>query len=342
MDLSRNNFSSQVPNFLEKISLKNLNSFFNNFQGEVPTKGVFANVSAISLIGNGRLSEGISDLKLPRCLTKEEKKKMWPFALKLAISMACVILVITIVSFFLCCWRKNKRNDDSLECSLRQSFFRVSYQMLLKAIDGFSLANLIGVGSFGSVYKGLLGEDRSIIAIKELNIERQGASSSFISKCEALTNIRHQNLVKIISSCSTVDFHGNDFKALVYEFMPNGSLENWLHMALETNITLVEIPNLSILRRTNIAIDVACALDYLHHYCPMPVVHCDLKLSNILLDCDMIAHVGDFGLAKFLLRFINLKESSSIGIRGTIGYTPPGNHDLLYFLIVNICFLYIP
>ncbi|XP_065635427.1 receptor kinase-like protein Xa21 [Quercus suber] len=323
MDLSRNNFSSQIPNFLEKLSLKKLNLSFNDFQGQVPTKGVLANASAISLIGNSRLCGGISELKLPKCLTKEEKKMKWPFALKVVTSMACVILVITIVSFFLFYWRKNKRNDNSSESSLKQSFLRVSYQMLFKATDGFSLANLIGVGSFGSVYKGILGEDRSIVAIKLLNIERQGASRSFIFECEALKNVRHRNLVKIISSCSSVDFRGNDFKALVYEFMPNGSLENWLHMALETNITPIEIQNLNILQRTNIAIDVACALDYLHHHCPMPIVHCDLKPSNILLDCDMIAHVGDFGLAKFLLRLTNPKESSSTGIRGTIGYTPP-------------------
>uniref|UniRef100_A0A7N2RCC8 non-specific serine/threonine protein kinase n=1 Tax=Quercus lobata TaxID=97700 RepID=A0A7N2RCC8_QUELO len=242
MDLSRNNFSSQIPNFLEKLSLKNLNLSFNDFQGEVPTKGVFTNASTISLIGNSRLCGGILELKLP---------------------------------------------------------------------------------SFGSVYKGILGEDKSIGAIKVLNIQRQGASRSFISECEALKNIRHRNLVKIITSCSSVDFRGNDFRALVYEFMPNGSLENWLHMDLETNMMQVEIRNLTILQRTNIAIDVACALDYLHHHCLMPVVHCDIKPSNILFDCDMIAHVGDFGLAKFLLRHTNSKESSSIGIRGTIGYTPP-------------------
>ncbi|XP_030938744.1 probable LRR receptor-like serine/threonine-protein kinase At3g47570 [Quercus lobata] len=323
MDLSRNNFSSQIPNFLEKLSLKNLNLSFNDFQGEVPTKGVFANASAISLIGNSRLCGGISELNLRRCLAKEEKKIKWPFSVKVVISMACVILVITIVSFFLFYWRKNKRNDNSLESSLKQSFLRVSYQMLLKATDGFSLANLIGVGSFGSVYKGILGDDRSIVAIKVLNIQRQGASRSFVSECEALKNIRHRNLVKIITCCSSVDFHGNDFRALVYEFMPNGSLENWLHMDLETNIMQVEIRNLNILQRTNIAIDVACALDYLHNHCPMPVVHCDIKPSNILFDCDMIAHVGDFGLAKFLLRLTDSKESSSIGIRGTIGYTPP-------------------
>ncbi|XP_050257675.1 receptor kinase-like protein Xa21 [Quercus robur] len=323
MDLSRNNFSSQIPNFLEKLSLKNLNLSFNDFQGEVPTKGVFANASAISLIGNSRLCGGISELNLPRCLVKEEKKIKWPFSVKVVISMACVILVITIVSFFLFYWRKNKRNDNSSKSSLKQSFLRVSYQMLLKATDGFSLANLIGVGSFGSVYKGILGDDRSIVAIKVLNIQRQGASRSFVSECEALKNIRHRNLVKIITCCSSMDFHGNDFRALVYEFMPNGSLENWLHMDLETNIMQVEIRNLNILQRTNIAIDVACALDYLHHHCPMLVVHCDKKPRNILFDCDMIAHVGDFGLAKFLLRLTDLKESSSIGIRGTIGYTPP-------------------
>nr|XP_023892073.1 probable LRR receptor-like serine/threonine-protein kinase At3g47570 [Quercus suber] len=323
MDLSQNNFSSQIPDSLDKLSLKNLNLSFNDFQGEVPTKGVFANASTISLIGNSRLCGGISELKLPRCLTKEEKKIKRPFAVKVVISMACVTLVITIVSFFSFYWRKNKRNDNSSESSLKQSFLRVSYQMLLKATNGFSLANLIGVGSFGSVYKGILGEDRSIVAIKVLNIQRQGASRSFISECEALKNIRHRNLVKIITCCSSVDFHGNDFRALVYEFMPNGSLENWLHMDLETNIMQVEVRNLTILQRTNIAIDVACALDYLHHRCPMPVVHCDIKPSNILFDCDMVAHVGDFGLAKFLLRLTNSKESSSIGIRGTIGYTPP-------------------
>ena len=98
------------------------------------------------------------------------------------------------------------------------------------------------------------------------------------------------------------------------------------------------IPNLNLVQRISIAIDVACALDYLHHRCPMPIVHCDLKPSNILFDCDMIAHIGDFGLAKFLLELTNPKQSDSIGIRGTIGYTPPGNNNLLNFLIINICF----
>ena len=182
--------------------------------------------------------------------------------------------------------------------------------MLLKATDGFSLANLIGVGSFGSVYKGILGEEGSIVAVKVLNLQRRGASRSFFSECETLKNIRHRNLVKIITSCSSVDFHGNDCMALVYEFMPNENLENWLH-DLEIDFGQVEIQNLNLLQRINITIDVAYALDYLHHCYLMPVVHCDLKPSNILFDNDMIAHIGDFGLVKFLLEQTDLKKKEA-------------------------------
>ena len=281
LDLSRNNLSGQIPNFLEELSLKNLNLSFNDFQGEVSTKGIFKNASAVSFVGNSRLCGGILELNLPRCLTK--KKRKWSLALTMVISVACVIVgvTMTMMSYFLFYWNKKREKDNSSNSSLRQSLLKVSYQMLLKATDEFSSANLIGVGSFGSVYKGTLGEDRSIVAVKVLNLQRRGASESFISECEALKNIRHRNLVKIITSCSSMDFHGNDFKALVYEFMPNGSLENWLHMDIETETGQTE-RNLNLLQRTNIAIDIGCALDYLHHHCPMIVVHCYLKPSNIL------------------------------------------------------------
>ena len=74
----------------------------------------------------------------------------------------------------------------------------------------------------------------------------------------------------------------------------------------------------------NIALDVAYALEYLHHGGEAPIVHRDLKPSNILLDNDMGAHVGDFGLAKFLPQSLNSNQSSSVGVRGTIGYAAPG------------------
>ncbi|KAJ9174639.1 hypothetical protein P3X46_013262 [Hevea brasiliensis] len=100
--------------------------------------------------------------------------------------------------------------------------------------------------------------------------------------------------------------------------MPNGNLNKWLHSDVAD-----EQPSLSLLQRLSIAIDVGNGLDHLHHHCQKPIVHCDLKPSNILLDNDMVAHVGDFGLAKFLPHLMNPTQSSSIGVRGTIGYAAP-------------------
>ncbi|CAK9186201.1 unnamed protein product [Ilex paraguariensis] len=95
---------------------------------------------------------------------------------------------------------------------------------LLQATDGFSSTNLIGMGGFGSVYKGIL-DDGTIIVVKVLNLSHRGATKSFKAKCDALRNIRYQNLVKVLTACVGVDHQGNDFKALVYKFMANGSLE---------------------------------------------------------------------------------------------------------------------
>ena len=83
---------------------------------------------------------------------------------------------------------------------------------------------------------------------------------------------------------------------------------------------------LTLVQRVDIAIDVAHALSYLHNDCEIPVVHCDLKPSNVLLDNDMVAHVGDFGLTKFLTQPRHPNQSSSIGILGTIGYVAPGKN----------------
>ncbi|PSS23827.1 LRR receptor-like serine/threonine-protein kinase precursor [Actinidia chinensis var. chinensis] len=149
-----------------------------------------------------------------------------------------------------------------------------------------------------------------------------------MAECKALKNIRHRNLVKIISACASVDFKDNDFKALVYEYMENGSLEYWLHPVLsQTGHVQEQQKSLSLLQRLGIAIDVAFALDYLHNHCHVLIVHRDIKPSNILLDGDMTAHVGDFGLARLLQQrdTSELAESqiSSVGTKGTIGYVAP-------------------
>ncbi|KAL7253384.1 hypothetical protein ACSBR1_007839 [Camellia fascicularis] len=312
-ELSHNNLSGKIPTFLEKFSLMILNLSFNDFEGELLMGGVFANASAISIVGNHRLCGGISELQLPSCITKKSKHKM-PLSHILAITAASVLVGAALLSFFTIYLLKKQRTAQSTVLVLKESFLKVSYEKLLKATDGFSSANLIGFGSFGSVYRGILVQDREIVAaIKVLNLQNCGSIKSFMAVCETLRNIRHRNLVRIITSCSSVDFHGNEFKALVYEFMPNGSLERWLHVSLETNDGQNEQQRLNLLERINIAIDVACALYYLHHQCQKPIIHCDLKPSNILLDREMVAHIGDFGLARFFPELTNPNQKYGLG-----------------------------
>ncbi|KAH9606353.1 hypothetical protein KSS87_023343 [Heliosperma pusillum] len=316
-DVSQNQLSGQVPVYLYKFPLTYLNLSYNDFEGKVPTVGVFANASSVFLVGNKRLCGGIQELHLPRCVKKktfERKKKGLSYTLKkMVISTACAVVGAMAMSLaFYQIYKRNKRRATTSTSMTGKTFVNVSYNSLLKATSGFSSENLLGVGSFGSVFKGIL--DGKMIAVKVLNLQRLGASKSFIAECKALRNVRHRNLVGIITACSSIDFQRNDFRALVYEFMPNGSLDRWL-------LGTVGIMNLA--QRVDVAIDVAHALNYLHHECETAIVHCDLKPSNILLDNDMVAHVGDFGLSKFLNQPQNPNQSSTIGIRGTIGYAAP-------------------
>ncbi|XP_028083844.1 probable LRR receptor-like serine/threonine-protein kinase At3g47570 [Camellia sinensis] len=325
LDLANNSLSGEIPVYLESFSLQDLNLSFNNFEGVVPTQGVFSNASTISVVGNTKLCGGVAELKLPKCNFKVDEKRRSNSALTLSLSIPFGFVGLALMGCVLyLCWFRKRRKDIPSDSS-KNLLSRVSYQTLLKATDGFSSFNLIGVGSFGSVYKGVI--DGRIVAVKVINLLRHGGSKSFVSECEALRNIRHRNLVKVLTACSTIDYQGHDFKALVYEFMVNGSLEEWLHPNCNEDLSNEEFKKLNLLQRLDIIIDVACALNYLHNQGQTPIVHCDLKPSNILLDKDMTGHVGDFGLAKFLADHathdLSANETSSVGIRGTIGYTAP-------------------
>ena len=105
----------------------------------------------------------------------------------------------------------------------------VSFKMLHRATNGFSLNNLIGSGSFGSVYKGVLNHEEMLVAVKVLNLQTKGATKSFVAECNVLRNFRHRNLVKILTCCSSINYNGDEFKALVFEFMTNRGLDIWLH-----------------------------------------------------------------------------------------------------------------
>ncbi|CAN6710088.1 unnamed protein product [Malus baccata var. baccata] len=334
IDLSRNNFVGSIPNYLGSLPfLLNLNLSYNDFQGAIPMEGVFKNITVLHIKGNTRLCGGIPQLQLPKC-----KSKIFPWR-KFLISFACggcigLILLLWCVilsppektlSFMLLYLSRKARLKLTLGSSWEVSLLKVSYGDLLEATNGFSSRNLIGAGSFGSVYRGIINQEERIVAVKVLNAHcsREG----FIAECEALKNIRHRNLIKLLTVCLSIDFQGNDFKALVYEFMTNGNLEEWLHFSAHRppGAPIVH-GHLNLIQRVNIAIDVANALNYLHNQCHIPIVHCDLKPSNVLLEGDMTARVADFGLARYVQDAscsLPSHRSTANVINGSIGYIAP-------------------
>ncbi|XP_019261201.1 PREDICTED: probable LRR receptor-like serine/threonine-protein kinase At3g47570 [Nicotiana attenuata] len=156
------------------------------------------------------------------------------------------------------------------------------------------------------VYIGI-HKDGTLLAAKVFNVQLEGAFKSFDTECEMLRNLRHRNLTEVITSCSTPDF-----KALVLEYMANGTFEKWLY---SHNLFL------DMLQRLDKMINIASAMDHLHNDYSTPVVHCDLKPSNVLLDQDMVGHVTDFGIAKLLGAGDAFVQTRTIA---TIGYIATG------------------
>ncbi|XP_017221633.2 putative receptor-like protein kinase At3g47110 [Daucus carota subsp. sativus] len=311
VDLSRNNLSGKIPDFFENLSLKYLNLSWNHFKGELHTKGVFANASAFSIVGNKGLCGGIPELRLRRCSTH---KMSWVQIL----IMIGSIQVLLVVGCLL--WLRRKKTETRAVSIGPASVFliRLSYELLHQATDGFSRANLVSEGGFGSVYKGELGAQYSenAVAIKVFN---EGAANNFNTECGALQNIRHRNIVKIRSTCKSIERSGKEFTAIIYDFMENGSLDRWQYLTCRTSHHELSMPQiLNLKNRINIAIDVASALDYLHNQLIDPLIHCNLRQSNILLDAEMSAYVSNFGLAKFLA-----DQWHSDGFTGPSEYAPP-------------------
>ncbi|CAN4092002.1 unnamed protein product [Withania somnifera] len=291
LDLSSNNMVGSLPPklevevFGETSKPEVFQCFVNKLYGEIPSGGPFKNLSSQLFIYNEALC-GSSRFSVPPCPTsskhRSNRKKLLVLFLLLGFALLFVPITFALVWIR---YRRGKRaaqQVDSLSTVTRE---RISYYELLQATDALSESNLIGSGSFGSVYKGVL-RSGTAIAVKVFNLQLEAAFKSFDTECEVLRNLRHRNLLKVITSCSNLDF-----KALVLEYMPNGSLEKYLY---SHNYFL------DIRQRLSIMIDVACALEYLHHGCLLPVIHCDLKPSNVLLDEDMVAHLSDFGISKLL------------------------------------------
>ncbi|XP_070038067.1 probable LRR receptor-like serine/threonine-protein kinase At3g47570 [Nicotiana tomentosiformis] len=306
LDLSFNNLSGEIPKSLEAlVYIKYLNISFNKLSGEIPTGGPFANITSQSFLSNDALC-GDSRFNVKPCPPKYTKKSRRKRVLiGLYTLLGIVSLFALVVGYAVLRLRKLKKNADQADVSLVKKHERISYYELEQATEGFSESNLLGNGSFSKVYKGIL-KDGTFFAAKVFDVQLEGAFKSFDTECEMLRNLRHRNLTKVITSCSNLEF-----KALVLEYMPNGTLEKWLY---SHNFFL------DMMHRLDIMIDVASAMDYLHNGYSTPVVHCDLKPSNVLLDQEMVGHVSDFGIAKLLDAGEDFVQTRTIA---TLGYIAP-------------------
>ncbi|XP_050224688.1 probable LRR receptor-like serine/threonine-protein kinase At3g47570 [Mercurialis annua] len=302
LNLSTNNLSGSIPKSLEALlNLKSFDVSSNRLQGEIPSGGSFGNLSYESFKSNAALC-ALPRFRVPPCDTSK-KSKTSNLHLLDYILPTLVISLSLIVAFTIIFTKINKKRNQEALLPLA-TWKRFSFLQLEEATARFSDSNLLGKGGFGSVYKGSLS-DGTNVAVKVFNLQEEGVLKSFNTECEVLRNIRHRNLVRVISSCCNLDF-----KALILEFMPNGSLEKWLY---SYNYFL------DIQQRLHIMIGVASALEYLHSY-TTPIVHCDLKPNNILLDQDKEAHVSNFGIAKLLSGDNCMTQTLTLA---TIGYMAP-------------------
>ncbi|CDO96826.1 unnamed protein product [Coffea canephora] len=308
LDLSNNNLSGTIPKSLETLLyLKHINLSFNRLRGEIPSSGPFEKFTYESFMSNDDLC-GAQRFHVPPCpspgIHKSSQKKVFHMLGILSGIGATIIALTTAAILLLRCRRKDgiSRNTDLLPMGLPKM---ISYYELAQATNGYDESNLLGKGSFGSVYKGIL-TDGTVVAVKVFTLLAEVTFGSFDTECEVLRNLRHRNLTKVIGSCSNLDF-----KALVLDYKSNGSLEKWLYSHNH---------RLDLLQRISIMMDVASALEYLHFSYTTPVVHCDLKPSNILLDESMVAHVSDFGMAKFLDEENSVLHTKTLA---TLGYLAP-------------------
>lgn len=315
LDLSYNNLSGEIPTSLQKLQhLIYFNVSFNHLSGEIPSDGPFKSFSSRSFLPN----EGLcGDLKynVPTCPVNNtlvgrssSRKKLKLIVIIVSVSSISAIGIFLSLAIAFSKYKvklQQGHSHGSFQFLFIPTPLRFSYYELLGATDRYSESNLLGTGSFGSVYRGTLRSGKDV-AVKVFNLDIEGAYKSFEVECKVLKELRHKNLCKVIGSCSN-----QDFKALVLEYMPHGSLEKWLY---SHNYFL------DLRQRISIMINVASALEYLHHGYSTPIVHCDIKPSNVLLDGDMIAHLSDFGVAKLLGDGESATRTMTLA---TLGYIAP-------------------
>lgn len=221
-------------------------------------------------------------------------------------SSVCVNLLLLLITYLLCGSFRHRdvkwiRPFQINQVKGMQSF---TYQELKEATDGFK--EELGRGAFGAVYKGVLGSnDTNFFAVKVLEKKTGDAENEFEREVSAIGQTNHKNLVQLLGFCNE-----GQHRLLVYEFMSNGTLADFLFSASRP----------SWYKRIEIACGVARGLAYLHDDCTRQIIHCDIKPQNILLDDFLSPKISDFGLAKLLMAD---QTRTTTGVRGTRGYLAP-------------------
>nr|XP_043630104.1 L-type lectin-domain containing receptor kinase IX.1-like [Erigeron canadensis] len=248
--------------------------------------------------------------------TRNGKNKIRPHVVGLLAGVAVLVTFLVTLAFVL--WRKNKNYEGEVEelrftVEMNNEFEmqatgprRFSYAELARSTAGFSEKEMLGEGGFGGVYKGFLKDSSTYVAVKRISKSSKQGMKEYASEVRIISRLRHKNLVQLTGWC-----HQRGELLLVYEFMENGSLD--LHLFKGKSL-------LTWGTRHKIAHGLASALLYLHEEWTQCVLHRDIKSSNLMLDSNFNAKLGDFGLAKLV---DHEKGHKTTVAAGTMGYMAP-------------------
>ena len=235
--------------------------------------------------------------------------------ISLIVGMTVMVVGMIVIAFVILWIRKGKKKEtaklvnltsinDALERGAGPR--RFLYGDLVSATNNFSNERKLGQGGFGAVYKGYLTDSDMLIAVKKISRGSKQGKKEYITEVKIFSQLRHRNLVQLIGWC-----HDRGEFLLVYEFMPNGSLDSHLFGSRS---------QLSWTLRYKVSLGLTSALFYLHEEWEQCVVHRDIKSSNVMLDSSFNVKLGDFGLARLMDHELGPQTT---GLAGTFGYLAP-------------------